>query len=167
MDPCVDVPGLRLSEPEPGIVELLIDRPERRNALTEEMMVALATVVEQVNAREDIGVLLLRGSGGAFCAGADLGVVSQRRRMDVPWRWPALMGREAELLEGCEVATIAVVDGAAVGLGMGLALSCDICVIEPSGLLRGGPSRPAAWRRPRWPGGCPGWPACNAPATSS
>jgi 2-(1,2-epoxy-1,2-dihydrophenyl)acetyl-CoA isomerase len=127
------VPGLALTEPAPGIFELLIDRPERRNALTEEMMTALADVVRTVNTREDAAALIVRGNGGAFCAGADLGVVNQRRRADSAWRWPELMGREAELLDACEVTTISVVDGPAVGLGMGLALSCDICVIEPAG----------------------------------
>jgi len=129
----VDTPGLVLTEVEPGVFELLIDRPERRNALTEPMMRALADITEMVNGRSDAAALVVRGAGGAFCAGADLGVVDERRRTDTPWRWPQLMGREAELLDACEVATIAVVDGPAVGLGMGLALSCDICVIEPAG----------------------------------
>ena len=128
----VDVPGLVLSEPAPGIFHLLLDRAERRNALTEQMMLALADVVEHVNGRLDAAALIVRGAGGSFCSGADLSVVDARRRTDTPWRWPQLMGREAELLEACEVATIAVVDGPAVGLGMGLALSCDICVVEPS-----------------------------------
>ncbi|WP_157756818.1 enoyl-CoA hydratase/isomerase family protein [Plantactinospora sp. KBS50] len=127
------VPGLVVGEPEPGVFELLIDRPHRRNAVTEEMMRALPDIVERINNRPDAAVLIVRGSGRAFCAGADLGVVNQRRRTDPPWRWPQLMGREAELLDGCEVTTIAVVDGPAVGLGMGLALSADICVVEPDG----------------------------------
>ena len=103
----VDVPGLVLTEPEPGIFELLIDRAERRNALTEEMMRGLPTVVEAVNSRPDAAALVVRGAGGAFCAGADLGVVNERRRTDSRWRWPELMGREAELLDSCEIATIA------------------------------------------------------------
>lgn len=127
------VPGLVLTEPVPGVFDLLIDRPERRNALTEDMMLAFVAVVELVNARENAAALIVRGAGGAFCAGADRAVVNERRRKDAPWRWPELMGREAELLDRCEVATIAIVDGPAVGLGMGLALSCDICVVEPSG----------------------------------
>jgi len=129
----VDIPGFVLEEVESGVYELVIDRPERRNALTEQMMVGLADVVELVNAAPDAAALIVRGTGGAFCAGADLGVVEQRRRADSPWRWPNLMGREAELLDACEVTTIAVVDGPAVGLGMGLALGCDICVAEPAG----------------------------------
>lgn len=127
------VPGLRLERPEPGIFELVFDRPERRNALTEQMMQALDLVVAEVNAAQGAAALVIRGTGGAFCAGADRSVVDQRRQADEPWRWPPLMGREADLLAGCEVATIAVVDGPAVGLGMGLALSCDICVVEPAG----------------------------------
>jgi enoyl-CoA hydratase/carnithine racemase len=127
------VPELVLTEPEPGIYELVFDRPRHRNALTEEMMRALGTVAEQVNLDRRASALIVRGAGGSFCAGADLSVVDERRRADEPWRWPPLMGREADLLADCEVATIAVVDGAAVGLGMGLALGCDVCVMEPQG----------------------------------
>jgi enoyl-CoA hydratase/carnithine racemase len=126
-------PGLLLREPEPGIFELVFDRPERRNALTEEMMRALDPVVAHVNGVRGASALVIRGNGGAFCAGADRSVVARRRRADAAWRWPPLMGREADLLADCEVPTIAVVDGPAVGLGMGLALSCDICVMEPQG----------------------------------
>lgn len=128
-------PGLDLEEPEPGIFELVIDRPERRNALTEEMMRSFDLVVDQVNARQDAAALIIRGSGGAFCAGADVSVVEERRQQDAPWRWPPLMGREADLLANCEITTIAVVDGPAIGLGMGLALGCDICVVEPRGFF--------------------------------
>jgi enoyl-CoA hydratase/carnithine racemase len=127
------VPGLALDQPVTGVYELVIDRPQRRNALTEQMMRAFDEVVSQVNEARDAAALLIRGAGGAFCAGADRSVVAQRSAADRPWRWPPLMGREAELLAGCEVATVAVVDGPAVGLGMGLALGCDICVIEPAG----------------------------------
>jgi enoyl-CoA hydratase/carnithine racemase len=127
------VAGLQLTEFGLGIFELLIDRPARRNALTEEMMLALGTVVDVVNARPDAAALIVRGAGGAFCAGADRALVDERRRGDAPWRWPEVMGREAKLLEACEVVTIAVVTGPAVGLGMGLALSCDLCVMEPAG----------------------------------
>lgn len=126
-------PGLELAELDPGIFELTINRPERRNALTEEMMQALADLVETINERPDAAALIVRGTAGAFCSGADLTVVTSRQREDRQWRWPQLMGREADLLAGCEVATLALVDGPAVGLGMGLALSCDICVAEPQG----------------------------------
>jgi enoyl-CoA hydratase/carnithine racemase len=135
VDSALAVPGLVLSEPEPGIYELLIDRAERKNALTDEMMLGLSAVVDEVNGDENAAALIIRGAGGSFCAGADLSVVQARKGQDQPWRWPELMGREAELLDGCEIATISVVNGPAVGLGMGLAISCDICVAEPAGFF--------------------------------
>jgi enoyl-CoA hydratase/carnithine racemase len=128
-------PGLDLLEESPGVFELVIDRPDRRNALTEEMMLALDDVVRSVNARADAVAVVVRGNGGSFCAGADLSVVEGRRQLDHPFALPELMGREADLLAGCEVPLVAVVTGAAVGLGMGLALSCDICVMEPQGFF--------------------------------
>src|SRR5690606_28389671 len=98
-----------------------------------QMMRTFDEVVARVNATRGAVALLVRGTGGSFCAGADREVVRQRQEQDQPWRWPPLMGREAELLSACEVPTVSVVDGPAVGLGMGLALSCDICVVEPAG----------------------------------
>jgi 2-(1,2-epoxy-1,2-dihydrophenyl)acetyl-CoA isomerase len=126
-------PGLLLDEEQSGVFELTFDRPERRNALTEEMMQGLGTVVDVVNQRADAVALIVRGNGGAFCAGADMGVVAARSKGDATHRWPELMGREAELLAHCEVPTISVVTGPAVGLGMGLAIGCDICIVEPQG----------------------------------
>jgi 2-(1,2-epoxy-1,2-dihydrophenyl)acetyl-CoA isomerase len=126
-------PGLLLDEEQAGVFELTFDRPERRNALTEEMMQALGRVVDRVNERADAVALIVRGNGGSFCAGADMGVVAARSKGDSLHRWPELMGREADLLAACEVPTISVVTGPAVGLGMGLAIGCDICIVEPQG----------------------------------
>jgi enoyl-CoA hydratase len=122
--------GLLVDRIEPGIVEIRLDRPERRNALTEEMMVSLMALGSELSADPSVTAVLLTASGAGFCAGADRGVVASRRGTYLPHRWPAPMGREAELLSTYEMPIVAVVQGAAVGLGMGLALAADICVVE-------------------------------------
>lgn len=123
-------PGLIVTRHTPGIVEIRLDRPERYNALTEPMMIALQGLGGELSADAAVHVVLLTASGPGFCAGADRTVVSARRATYVPHRWPAPMGREAELLAGYEMPVVAVVNGGAVGLGMGLALAADVCVAE-------------------------------------
>ena len=123
--------GMRLDHHPNGVYELVFDRPEKRNALTAEMMESFPHVIARVNDDRNAAAVIVRGEGGSFSAGADRSVVRERAGADAPWRWPEIMGREAELLADCEVPLIAVVDGPAVGLGMGLALACDVCVIEP------------------------------------
>jgi enoyl-CoA hydratase/carnithine racemase len=123
--------GLLLSEESAGVFHLVLDRPRQRNALTEAMMRAIGDVVATVNAAPHAAALVISGNGGAFCAGADRAVVRNRSSGDATWRWPELMGREAELLADCEVTTVAAITGPAVGLGMGLALACDITLMEP------------------------------------
>jgi enoyl-CoA hydratase/carnithine racemase len=127
--------GLTLEEVEPGIFDLVLDRPRQRNALTEQMMTALSTAVDTVNRYPGAVALIVSGHGDAFCSGADLSVVRDRRKGDAAYRWPEVMGREAELLADCEVVTIAAITGPAVGLGMGLALACDITVMEEQAFL--------------------------------
>lgn len=128
-----EIEGLVLSEPAPRVVEIRLDRPERRNALTEMMMTGLGTLGAELSADPDVGAVVLSGAGRGFCAGADRAVVAERRGAYLPYRWPTLVGREAELLATFEMPVIAVVHGAAVGLGMGLALAADICVAEEDG----------------------------------
>ena len=54
-----------------GWAEVILNRPERKNAITGPLGEALAAAVTQLNARDDVQVILLRGAGGAFCSGLD------------------------------------------------------------------------------------------------
>ncbi len=100
-----------------------IDRPERRNALDHEaldgLLGALAAAVE-LGSR----VLVLTGSGGHFCAGADLTTVEDE----------GFVAKLHELLDGLRTApipTLAAIDGAALGAGTQLAIACDLRLATP------------------------------------
>jgi enoyl-CoA hydratase/carnithine racemase len=109
-----------------GVRTLTLHNPRRKNALGVDGWAALAA--ELTAARDDgTRVLVLRGTGGDLCAGADLSDVGpghplarMRRINDVPLA-----------LHDLPVPSIAVVDGVAVGAGWNLALGCDVVVATP------------------------------------
>jgi len=116
------------AEQDGDITAITLDRPERRNALTWEALDDLECAVRAA----DTPVLYLTGAGGAFCAGADLDVVSELSRAEAV----AFAGRGqrvASALETYDGAVVAGVDGPARGGGVELALACDIRVATPDG----------------------------------
>ena len=110
---------------------LTFHRPEARNALTWDMYAALVEACDAVDARDDIRVLIIRGSGGSFAAGTDISqfetFTSGADGVAYEHRLDAIISR----LERVTVPTIAEVDGAAVGGGALLALACDLRVCSP------------------------------------
>jgi enoyl-CoA hydratase len=109
-----------------------LNRPHARNAINATMRDELVEVVPAMAAR-GVRAVVFTGSGKAFCSGADLELLRGRAahvraERDRLWHiYQAFM-----LLRRSELVTIAAVDGAAVGAGLNLALSCDLIVAGPS-----------------------------------
>src|SRR5262252_538224 len=61
-----------IAEVEDGVAILTMSRPERRNALSRDMLTALASTLETCETDPDIAAIVLTGAGGAFCAGGDV-----------------------------------------------------------------------------------------------
>jgi methylglutaconyl-CoA hydratase len=110
-----------------GVVACVLNRPEKRNALSVELMQQLCSCLEAVAADKRIRVLILRGNGPVFSAGLDLGEVMDSRHWDESAR---MVKKTLSTLYQIPVATIAVVQGVAMGGGAGLVAACDFAVAD-------------------------------------
>lgn len=112
-----------------GVAILVMNRPDRLNALNTELATALNDAIGRIAADESIRVVILTGAGRAFCAGGDLGSIGKGRASG------AAKDLEPLLRAGMQVVVrmrtmpqpvIAAVNGAAAGAGMNIALAADI-----------------------------------------
>jgi enoyl-CoA hydratase len=114
------------------VAVLTLDDPGRRNALSNEMVEGIAAAVNNAEADEGVGALVITGAAPAFCSGADvssLGAMSGADRDASP---------VSNIYEGflsvrrCTLPTVAAVNGPAVGAGFNLALCCDVRIAGTS-----------------------------------
>jgi enoyl-CoA hydratase len=113
-----------------GVLRLTLNRPMVLNALTAEMTDRLATEVEDAAAREDVRVVLLSGSGGAFSSGADLGGPDAHENFDSTSLDRA--NRVIRAITSLRKPCVAKVHGVAAGVGCSIALACDLVVAAAS-----------------------------------
>ena len=117
-----------LLEQEDGVAILTLSAPQRRNALSTAMRVALRDQLRGRSESDDVRELVLTGAGGHFCSGGDITEMAPpgeptdpvigRRRLDI-------LHEVARILSGGPKPVVAAVDGFAFGAGMSLALACD------------------------------------------
>lgn len=121
--------GQVLRDVQGSVMTLTLDNPESRNALTLEMSGQLCDRLREAAADPEIRVVVLTGSGGAFCAGGDVKAMAAGRDIGLTVERRADRLREraesVRLLHEMSKPTVAVIPGAAAGAGLGLALACD------------------------------------------
>jgi 2-(1,2-epoxy-1,2-dihydrophenyl)acetyl-CoA isomerase len=107
-----------------GVAELVLNRPDKMNAMNRAMVDG---IIESLDAAEQAGAraLLVRGEGRAFCSGRDLADADPLHE-DGEAVLRDVFNPMLERMAGIGVPTIAAVQGAALGTGLGLALACDI-----------------------------------------
>jgi enoyl-CoA hydratase len=119
-----------------SILGIRLNRPDRLNAVSLPLYVALTDALRGVRS-PDVRAVLLTGVGRAFCAGADLKAHAGSRMTASQRREYARAAQRANLaLQRCEKPVVAAVHGAAVGAGLELALSCDFIVVADDAKLR-------------------------------
>jgi enoyl-CoA hydratase/carnithine racemase len=114
--------ALVVQKAEDGILEVQLNRPEKKNALTTEMYTLLTEAVTRAAEDTAIRCLLLTGSQGSFCSGNDLGDFLQARAAGEAHPVAQFM----HALSGFAKPVVAAVQGAAVGIGSTLLLHCDL-----------------------------------------
>jgi 2-(1,2-epoxy-1,2-dihydrophenyl)acetyl-CoA isomerase len=126
---------------ERGIAILTLNRPQASNALSDELFDALAEAFTRLDRRQDIGVIILTGRGRAFCAGGDVAEMpGSSQELTFETRVTNLQRRAAviPIIRDCSKVTIAMINGAAVGAGLALALACDFRLAGNSARLATG-----------------------------
>jgi methylglutaconyl-CoA hydratase len=113
-----------------AVATVTLDRAERRNALDPSMLGELTEAFGLLSADDDVRVVVLRGAGPAFCAGADLDWMAASR--DLSWDENVAdaerMADAFEAVDACAKAVVAQVHGAAFGGGAGLVACADVAV---------------------------------------
>lgn len=119
---------LQLSKDERGVATLTLDDPKRFNALGEEMLAALQSVLDDLSKDESLRVLVIAGSGKAFCAGHNLKEMAANPQME--W-YQSLFQKCARVMmsiQNLPVPVIARVHGMATAAGCQLVAQCDLAV---------------------------------------
>ena len=122
---------------------ITLNRPEKKNALSDELAWAVVTAVEAAAKDDDAWVIAITGSGDAFCAGLDLSPgrtgfsplsAMEEQLDDLGWVSRFLLS----LRNGCDKPIVAGINGVAVGAGLSLALAADIRIMARNARLMAG-----------------------------
>ena len=122
-----------------------LNRPERKNALSDELAWGVVAAVEEAASVDDVWVIAITGTGDAFCAGLDLSggersspLSPQSAQLDdIHWVGQFLLA----IRKRCDKPVVGGVNGVAVGAGLGLAMATDVRLVSRSARLMAGYTR--------------------------
>jgi 2-(1,2-epoxy-1,2-dihydrophenyl)acetyl-CoA isomerase len=136
-----------LIEDRDRVRTITLNRPEKLNALTDQLADEMIAAIEEADRDDEVNVILIIGAGRGFCAGLDL---MQRLNPDgprvEPSRWQRLddlgwVGRQALVMAGASKPVVAAVNGAAAGAGLSIALAADVRVMAQGARVTTGYAR--------------------------
>ncbi len=138
---------------QPRIARLLLNRPERLNAISDDMPAEIRAAVEWASNDDEVHVIIVEGAGKGFCGGYDLAASAEQhiehpcQQETMPWDpmcdYRAMKSYTEEFMSlwRCPKPTIAKVHGAAVAGGSDIALSCDLLVMAEDARIGYMPTR--------------------------
>lgn len=122
-----------------GVVQLTLNRPQKRNALTREMLAELLARLNEIAELADVRCVVLAANGPVFCAGMDLAQMQETSALpdaSIIWRADTQLYHDVVLaLFQLAMPTLAVVQGGAVAGGLGLILACDLVLAADSAVF--------------------------------
>lgn len=125
------MPSLVQTQQHDHIFEIVLNRPDKRNAINWQMMTELDATISEAERTTGVRAVLVRGEGNGFSAGIDLlGFQEMAEKFGENWRenlFPLTQAHQAVLnkFERCRLPSIALLHGFCLGLGFELALACD------------------------------------------
>ncbi len=124
-----------LCEVKDGIGRVTLNRPEKRNALNDEVVVNLKDALRRVDEDVSVRVCVLTGAGKDFCSGADLSALRKIAEGDIIENLEDArsLGELFQMIRGVRVPVVACVRGRALAGGCGLATACDVVLAAKSG----------------------------------
>ena len=115
-----------------GVYTITLSRPEKRNAMTMDLLVAFCQALRNAQERK-AAVVVIRGAGGTFTAGGDLAQITQSTaHID---SMADALHTAIKLIRKMDAIVIAVIEGLSAGAGVGLALACDLTVAERGAIM--------------------------------
>ncbi len=147
-------------DPNTAVATIMLDRPDRMNALTFEVYRELRDLFLETGAESDVRAIVITGAGNAFCTGGDVrdivGPLLERPAQELL----AFTALTCDLIRGireCPRPVVAAVNGTAAGAGAMIAAACDLRIAAPSARIaflfvkvgRAGADIGAAWLLPR------------------
>ena len=122
-------------ELDAGVLHLRLDRPDKRNALTDEMLAGMIDAIDVAGRDEDVRVILISGSGDHFCSGFDIvfrntgnSAETRPRVGSIQRRLPSQAHRLIPLILNTQTPVVCRVQGWCAGIGLNLALAADFTV---------------------------------------
>ena len=118
-----------------GVLAITLHRPKKRNAMNSAMVAEIMAVAQAVIDEPSVRVIVFRGTGGHFCAGGDisgmnLDELDEEGAAKATWEFNRAFGRMVTLVNQAPQIVIAVLEGAVMGGGLGLACISDVAISD-------------------------------------